>query len=107
MFDYISDKLKLVAKILMILGWILSILGVIIFVVIAIDNEDGLIFIYGLFASGTLWFSTYISALMMHVYAKITDTLYYNNQNLQNANKKVDEIKILIEKDINFKEKDN
>lgn len=75
MFDYISDKLRLIAKILMIVAWVLS--GIILFIllILAFNLKSIIIFLLGAVAATIFWFFFYIVAARLHAKATELDIL--------------------------------
>lgn len=88
MFDEISVRLRLVAKIMMICAWIMLGLIVLSGFIIAIDEGIAAFFIMGI-SGALLWLSFYVSALLLYAKAKSLDLLNAIKNNTEIKNQEI------------------
>lgn len=91
MFENVGEKIMKCAKILFWIGVGFSAIAFIVLFVLAIDYEEGEMFLYGLLAGGLGVLSSWISSLFLYAFGQLVDDVTIINYRINANSKKSDE----------------
>ena len=91
MFENVGEKIMKYAQIIFWIGVALSALTFVVMFVIAIDDEEGIMFLYGLLAGGLGVLGSWISSLFLYAFGQLVDDVNILNYRINTDLKKSDE----------------